>query len=298
MTACLLAYKTTGDASRLLQISRCYRTAAWQNSVSRLWNSCRRSLLILRRPPGCAIVRPASQCKSARKLFTPNTTSCAAEPLHLIQMDICGPLEPAIGGDRYMLLFIDDATWHMDEYILKYKSEALEKFNQWKALREEQSGNQVKWFRTGGGEYTSKKFAEYLKSEGILQKRTTTYPPQPNGVVRQANPVLATASVHTAAVRVWNTESVQFSSRPIQNQIRIVLASCNPDQTENRGFFAGLEPDRSPNFTVSTPLAPIQYLSFNRIVTWSICRLCSFSRSFTSHSQICDQTDIHWVAVR
>jgi len=26
-----------------------------------------------------------------------------------------------------MLLFIDDGTRHMDEYILKYKSEALEK---------------------------------------------------------------------------------------------------------------------------------------------------------------------------
>jgi hypothetical protein len=27
-----------------------------------------------------------------------------------------------------MLLFIHDAMWHMTEYILKYKSETLEKF--------------------------------------------------------------------------------------------------------------------------------------------------------------------------
>ena len=87
-----------------------------------------------------------------------------------------------------MLLFIDDATRHMDEYILKYKSEAHEKFKEWKALRERELGKQVKRFRTdGGGEYTSKKFAEYLKSEGILKGTTTPYTPQSNGVVERAN---------------------------------------------------------------------------------------------------------------
>ena len=65
------------------------------------------------------------KCKSARKPFTP-TTSRATEPLQLLHSDICGPLETAIGGGRYMLLFIDDGMRHTDEYILKYKSEALE----------------------------------------------------------------------------------------------------------------------------------------------------------------------------
>jgi len=93
-------------------------------------------------------------------------TSRATEPLQLVHSDICGPLETAIGGGQCMLLCIDDATRHTDEYILKYKSEALEKLKEWKALREKESGKQVKRFRTdGGGEYTSKKFAEYLKSE-------------------------------------------------------------------------------------------------------------------------------------
>jgi len=87
-----------------------------------------------------------------------------------------------------MLLFIDDATRHTDEYILKYKSEALEKFKEWKALTEKESGKQVKRLRTdGGGEYTSKNFAEYLKSEGILTETTTPYTPQSNGVVERAN---------------------------------------------------------------------------------------------------------------
>ena len=75
-----------------------------------------------------------------------------------------------------MWLFINNATRHMDEYIVKYKSEALEKFKEWKALREKKSGKQVMRFRTdGGGKYTSIIFAEYLKSEEIINKMPTPY---------------------------------------------------------------------------------------------------------------------------
>jgi hypothetical protein len=48
------------------------------------------------------------------------------------------------------------------------------------------------------------------------------------------------------------------------------------------------------NFTI---VAPIKVLSFDRIPTWSICRLCSFSRSFHSHFQICNTPSIPWVAI-
>jgi hypothetical protein len=43
----------------------------------------------------------------------------------------------------------------------------------------------VKQFRTdGGGEYTSKKFAAYLKSDGFLKETTTPSTSQSNGVVK------------------------------------------------------------------------------------------------------------------
>jgi len=46
-----------------------------------------------------------------------------------------------------------------------------------------------------------------------------------------------------------------------------------------------------------TILAPIKYLSSDCIMTWSVRRLWSFSRSFTSRYQICDRTNIRWVAI-
>jgi hypothetical protein len=67
------------------------------------------------------------QCKLTRTPFTP-TTSRATEPLKLVHSNICGSLETANAGGRYMLLFIDATTRHMDEYIFKYSSEALGKF--------------------------------------------------------------------------------------------------------------------------------------------------------------------------
>jgi hypothetical protein len=73
-----------------------------------------------------------------------------------------------------MLLFLDHTTRHTDEYILKHRLEALEKFKQWMTLRQKQLGKQVKRFRTdGGSEYTSKQFAEYIKSQGILKQMST-----------------------------------------------------------------------------------------------------------------------------
>ena len=46
-----------------------------------------------------------------------------------------------------------------------------------------------------------------------------------------------------------------------------------------------------------TMLAQIMYLSWNRIMIWSVRRLFSDSRYFTSHFQICDWTNIRWVAI-
>jgi hypothetical protein len=45
-------------------------------------------------------------------------------------------------------------------------------------------------------------------------------------------------------------------------------------------------------------LAPNKFLCSNEIMTWLVCRLCSFSSSFTSRIQNCDATNIGWVAMK
>jgi len=55
-------------------------------------------------------------------------------------------------------------------------------------------------------------------------------------------------------------------------------------------------PPKTRDYNITT-LSPIKYLSSDRIMTWSVGRLCSSSRSFPSRSEICDPTNICWVAI-
>ena len=56
-------------------------------------------------------------------------------------------------------------------------------------------------------------------------------------------------------------------------------------------------PPTTWHFNITT-LAPIKYLSSDRITTWSIRRLCRISRSFTSHVQNGDLTNICLVIIK
>jgi len=56
-------------------------------------------------------------------------------------------------------------------------------------------------------------------------------------------------------------------------------------------------PPKTRHFNITT-FPPIKYLGSDCIMTWSVRRLCRSSRSFTSRSQICDPTNIRWVAIK
>ena len=73
-------------------------------------------------------------------------------------------------------------------YTLKLKSEVLGRFKEWKALVENQSGRKVKVLRSdNGGEYTSKAFEDFLRTNGIARHTSAPYTPQQNGVAERAN---------------------------------------------------------------------------------------------------------------
>jgi hypothetical protein len=69
---------------------------------------------------------------------------------------------PSLGGSIYFLTFIDDYSTKTWVYFLKHKSETCDKFKEFKALVEKQSGIFIKILRSDrGGEYKSNEFLEY-----------------------------------------------------------------------------------------------------------------------------------------
>ena len=94
----------------------------------------------------------------------------ATEILELIHSYVCGPLSThARGSYLYFVTFIDDYSRYGYVYLMKYKSETVEKFKEFRAEVEKQLGRSIKTLRSDrGGEYLSQEFQSYLTDNGIL----------------------------------------------------------------------------------------------------------------------------------
>ena len=75
----------------------------------------------------------------------------------------------AKGGCNYFITFIDYFSRYGYLYLMRYKSEAFEKFREFRKEVEKQFGRSIKSLRSDrGGEYLSQEFLDYLRDNGIL----------------------------------------------------------------------------------------------------------------------------------
>ena len=110
----------------------------------------------------------------------------------MVHTDVCGPLSiPARGGFTYFITFTDDYSRYGFIYLIKHKSEALEKFKEFKSEVENQTDKKIKTLRSDrGGEYLSQEFIDYLKEYGIVSQWTPPGTPEWNGVSERRNQTL------------------------------------------------------------------------------------------------------------
>lgn len=82
--------------------------------------------------------------------------------------DLCGPTRTrGLNGEIYFMLLIDDyyrMTWVT---FLREKSQALEKFNIFKSIIENQVDVEIKCLRSDKGEFTSSGFDSLCEDYGI-----------------------------------------------------------------------------------------------------------------------------------
>ncbi|KAK8597339.1 hypothetical protein V6N12_065809 [Hibiscus sabdariffa] len=116
----------------------------------------------------------------------------ASDLLGLIHSDVCGPMNTqARGGFHYFITFTDDFSRYGYIYLMRHKSEALEKFTEFRNEVQNQHGKSIKALRSDrGGEYLSHEFDELLKECGIVSQLTPPGTPQWNGVSERRNRTL------------------------------------------------------------------------------------------------------------
>jgi transposase InsO family protein len=127
--------------------------------------------------------------KHHRDNFDKRASWHASGPLHLVHIDLCGPLSyPSFSGCKYFLNFIDDFSRRTWVYLLKVKSEVFDNFLAYKAIVEKQYEHQIQKLRTNnGGEYVNNNFTSYCITQGIQMQHIVLYTLQKNGVAERKN---------------------------------------------------------------------------------------------------------------
>jgi transposase InsO family protein len=104
----------------------------------------------------------------------------------------------SIGGKfKYYITFIDDFSKKTWIYFLtgKTSEEVLERFLEFKALVETQTGKRIKSLGSdNGGEYTSYAFKRFCVEVGIKRELTVPYTPQQNGISKRKNRAIVGAA--------------------------------------------------------------------------------------------------------
>jgi transposase InsO family protein len=138
---------------------------------------------------GCALGKFA-------KASFPSSDSRSAGILDLVHTNVCGPItRKSLSGCEYYLTFIDDYSRKTWIYFLKAQSEVFARFQEFKALVENQSGKGIKVLRSdNGGEYSSRQFVDFCAQHGIRRQMTIPYNPQQNGVTERKNRAITGAA--------------------------------------------------------------------------------------------------------
>nr|GEY57083.1 retrovirus-related Pol polyprotein from transposon TNT 1-94 [Tanacetum cinerariifolium] len=112
--------------------------------------------------------------------------------LHLLHMDLCGPMRIAnINGKRYILVIVDDYSRYTWVHFLRSKDEAPEVIIKFLKRITVLFQSPVIIIRTDNGtEFKNHVFKEYFDTVGISHQMSSVRTPQQNGVVERRNRTL------------------------------------------------------------------------------------------------------------
>ncbi|GJZ38792.1 retrovirus-related pol polyprotein from transposon TNT 1-94 [Tanacetum coccineum] len=145
-----------------------------------------------------AMKHPSTQVhgKSKRASHPPKPVPNSKRRLHLLHMDLCGPMRIAsINGKRYILVIVDDYSRYTWVHFLRSKDEAPEVIKTFLKRITVLLQSPVIIIRTDNGiEFKNQILKEYFDSVGISHQASSVRTPQQNGVVERRNRTLVEAA--------------------------------------------------------------------------------------------------------
>jgi hypothetical protein len=126
----------------------------------------------------------ACQQAKSHQLPYPKLSSVSSHPLELIFSDIWGPAPSSIGNYKYYVSFIDDFSKFTWIYLLKFKLEVFQKFNEFQTLVERLFNRKIITVQTDWGcEY--EKLHSFFRRTGISHHVSCPHAHQQNGSVER-----------------------------------------------------------------------------------------------------------------
>ncbi|GJU28189.1 retrovirus-related pol polyprotein from transposon TNT 1-94 [Tanacetum coccineum] len=143
--------------------------------------------------------KPCSSCekgKHHRAHFKTKQTSSIKKCLHLLYMDLFGPVTPrSINHEKYTLVIVYEYSRYTWVYFLKKKIQALETIMSFIKIVENQNDIKVKQLRTDNGtEFRNNFLVNFCDEKGISQNLSSPYTPEQNGVAKRKNRTLIEAA--------------------------------------------------------------------------------------------------------
>ncbi|GKD24466.1 retrovirus-related pol polyprotein from transposon TNT 1-94 [Tanacetum coccineum] len=134
--------------------------------------------------------------KSKRASHLPKPVPNSKQRLHLIHMDLCGPMRiTSINGKRYVLVIVDDYSHYTWVHFLRSKDEAPEVIKTFLKRITVLLQSPVIIIRTDNGtEFKNQILKEYFDSVGISHQASSVRTPQQNRVVERRNRTLVEAA--------------------------------------------------------------------------------------------------------
>ncbi|GJT56860.1 retrovirus-related pol polyprotein from transposon TNT 1-94 [Tanacetum coccineum] len=157
-----------------------------------IFNSNKEAMMIAPRD------KPCSSCekrKHQRASFKTKQTSSIKKCLHLLYIDLFGPVTPrSINHEKYTLVIIDEYSRYTWVYFLKKKSYAPETIMSFIKRVENQNDIKVIQLRTDNGtEFKNSIHVNFYDEKRISQNFSSPYSPEQNGVVERKNRTLIEA---------------------------------------------------------------------------------------------------------